>query len=93
MGQALMSTLRDHLGKARRSPYTLAYRVAIANQLTCSSIWHMLNVWTGNRKQLQAFDNHIRDFIWSGEEFGKKPRVDYETLKRALDNGGRLYYL
>lgn len=49
---------------------------------------YMLNIWPGERKQLKEFDDLIRNFVWSGQEMGKKPRVDYETMKRALADDG-----
>lgn len=38
--------------------------------------------------QLKAFDNCIRDFLWSSHDTGKQPRVDWETIKKSLVEGG-----
>lgn len=87
MGHALQTTLEERLKRARKFPYTLAYRVAIANQLMSNNMMYMLNLWPGKRKQLKEFDDLIWDFVWSGQEMGKKARVDYETMKRSLADG------
>lgn len=47
----------------------------------------MLNLWTGDVEQLQIFDKCIRDFLWSGQDNGKKPRVNWKTIKNALVEG------
>lgn len=78
MGQVLQNTLEERLKRARKCPYTLAYRVAIANQLVSNSMMYMFNLWPGERKQLKDFDDLIHDFVWSGLEMGKKARMDLE---------------
>lgn len=88
MGQALLTILEERLRRARKCLYTLAFRVAMANQLISNSLMYMLNLWPGDRKKLKEFDSLIRDFVWSGQYTGSRPKVDYETMKRAMDDGG-----
>lgn len=37
--------------------------------------------------QLEAWEKVVKDFVWSGQELGKRPRVDYATLLRSLVEG------
>lgn len=51
----------------------------------------MLRVWTGELVRLREYDKIIKDFIWSGQDLGKKPRMDYEMILLPRDwEGPRL---
>lgn len=60
----------------------------MANQLIMCILWYMLTLWTGDMVQLEEWDKTIKDFVWSGHETGKRPRVDYAPLLRSLEEGG-----
>lgn len=80
MAKYIIHTLEDWLQKARLNPYLLVVRVNLVNQLVSSTLWYMLQLWTGDWEQLELFDRMLRDFIWSGQDFSKNPRVDYLTI-------------
>lgn len=63
MTKYLANKLEDRLQKAHINPYTLSIRVAIANMLISSTLWYMLQLWTGDMKALAEFDRLVRDFI------------------------------
>lgn len=73
MVQYLTEVLEGRIFKARKHPYSLKVRVSIANQLVNSTLWYMLQLWMGDTTQLERFDGMIKDFIWSGQEFSKRP--------------------
>lgn len=88
MVKCLTSTLELRLQKARLNPQLLVVRVKIANQLVNSAVWYMTTLWTANMQQLEQFDKIIKDFVNSGQETGKHPRVDYATITRPKSEGG-----
>lgn len=48
----------------------------------------MLALWPGRWDVLEEFDKQLNNFVWSGEDMEKKPRVDYPTLLRPKSKGG-----
>lgn len=88
MTQYLTETLEKHLQYACKKFYSLAMRVLVANQLITSACWYMLQLWPGKKEVLEAFDKKVKDFVWSGKDMGRRPRVDYETILKPRDQGG-----
>lgn len=88
MKLTIVGLLEDRLTKARKSQHSLVDRVTIANQFISSSLWYLLNLWSGDLMELDGLDKLIRDFIWSGQDMGKLSRVDYKTMKKAKKDGG-----
>lgn len=88
MKQHLTCTLEVRLQQARLNSYSLSVRVLIANQMVNSMIWYMLQLSTDTVDELKRFDNLIKDFVWSGQEFSKCPRVDYQMLMAPIEEGG-----
>lgn len=56
--------------------------------MVSNCLWYILHLWTGNFAALDSFDKMIRDFIWSGQDSGKRPKVDYLTLTLSKIEGG-----
>lgn len=84
----LVDTLEKCLEKAKKNPYSLIVRLQIAKQMVSSKLWCNLQLWIGNMKLVEMFDSYIKDFVWSGQEHLKKPRVDYETIQKLKEEGG-----
>lgn len=42
----------------------------------------------GNLQTLEPYDRTIKDFLWSGQESGKRPRVEYATITKPKSKGG-----
>lgn len=38
--------------------------------------------------QLDEWNKTMKDFVWSGQEMGKQPWVNYKSLLRSLEEGG-----
>lgn len=62
--------------------------VTTASQFVSSALSYLVNLWTKTHKQLDDSDKAIWDFIWSGQDSGKLPRVDWETMKRDKGDSG-----
>lgn len=88
MVQHLAESLEKRLEKARLSPHSLIVRVEIANQFVVSVLGYMTTLYTDTIAQLEQLDMTIKDFVWSGQETGKWPCVDYATITRPEEEGG-----
>lgn len=50
-----------------------------------------VGVWLSDFSFLESLDKKIKEFIWSGqEEAARHPRLDYNLLTKAKEEGGQL---
>lgn len=64
--------------------------VVVANQMISNSLLYIIQLWPGRMQALDDLDKQIQNFVWSGQEDFKQPRVNYrETLLLPKDKGGR----
>lgn len=70
------------------SLHSLVVRVKIVNQFVSCVLGYMTTLYTGTMAQLEQLDKTIKDFVWSGQETGKRPRVDCATITRPEEKGG-----
>lgn len=48
----------------------------------------MTILYTSTMAELEQLVRTIKAFVWSGQETGKRPRVDYATITRPEEEGG-----
>lgn len=83
----LKHALENRLRYARKAHHSLMMRVVIANQLVSCALFYMLQAWPSAVALLEEFDRSIKDFIWSGKDTKKRPRVDEITTTLPKDQG------